>query len=404
MCQLTFATFKNPTYTRMYSTMSIIMNTYTLHHDGWGIFAGTEIFKTAMNAQNTSDIGEIVLRYHDKTFPIMSHVRDSSWGAKVCKENSHPFETENFILMHNGTLVVKKAFANEVEEIKKKNKASADIIDSEIFVMYLEEKYKESTIVNKDKRFIAAISLSMKAFGGKFAFLIYCKSSGTYYIIRGRTADLYAVTFSKESALCGLVVNTERTCLEKTIHVFESITQATDIKLVSSEISELEKEAIYKYRANSLIKIGDLKEEEKETIPFVREYPTKSVITYYNGATTECVIENSLFTKLFNFMDLHYLSVEDMDKLFYFTMGNGILLTDKQDLEEFLNKVVHRLSVKKDFKKDLIKILVEKRLASIPIKFYEKNNFQFPYMMITERSEQMRFIKEFRRYVELRYG
>jgi predicted glutamine amidotransferase len=101
MCQLTFCRFTSPNLTKMFASISIISNTYISNHDGWGIYASGNVFKTEMNAQLTSDIGICINDVYTKPSPIITHVRMASYGAKVCQENSHPFETENFVLAHN---------------------------------------------------------------------------------------------------------------------------------------------------------------------------------------------------------------------------------------------------------------------------------------------------------------
>ena len=64
MCQLTFCKFQTPIQTKIFTTLSIISNTFASHHDGWGIYGGETIFKTHMNAQSTSDIGKIIEEYN----------------------------------------------------------------------------------------------------------------------------------------------------------------------------------------------------------------------------------------------------------------------------------------------------------------------------------------------------
>ena len=395
MCQLTFCKFSTSAHTELYTTMSLISNTFVTHHDGWGIFGGGKVFKTYMNAQLTSDIGKLVHDYHVEKSPIISHVRLSSIGTKVATENSHPFETDNFILMHNGTLGIKEEFKVQIEEIKKKINAKIDIIDSEIFTFALENEF------NRVKDVPKALINTMSMFCGKFAFIIYCKPENVYYIVRGKTAELYFSVFSIDKKTIGLVVNTEKSAFERTVHLFENLLQTINVNITHTDIAEIEKESIFRYQANKLIKVGEIKEVEKETIPFYQWAGQK----YQKKTFTESgVAESSMIKQVSDFMNLYYLSIEDVDKLLFFTIGKGILTVDKNDMKAFLHRIANRLTVKHKFRANILKILEETKLSFIPISFYTKYSYQFPYMLIKNRADQDKFLISLRLYLKELYA
>jgi predicted glutamine amidotransferase len=395
MCQLTFCKINIPAQTEMFSILSLICNTFISHHDGWGIFGGGKIFKTHMNAQLTTDIGKIIEEYHVRTSPIISHVRLASFGTTISSDNSHPFETDNFVLAHNGTLVVKKKSEVTIDEIKKKNVTKADVIDSEIFTFALESEYA------KVKDVPTALKNAMDMFCGKFAFMIYCKPENQYYIVRGKTAELCFTVFSREETIIGIAVNTEKDSLNRTIHLFSNLLLGSGIEVEYTPIEELNKETIYLYKASKLIKVGEIKESEKETIPFSSnwDYSTVKKTTYKHSS-----IDIGVINKTINFMEEFYLSVDDIDRLLFFTVEKGILTIEESDMDDFLTKVIPRLTTSKHFRKDVGKLIEKYKFPFIPFDFYKENNHQYPYMLITSRSEQISFINELEKFLKEKYA
>jgi predicted glutamine amidotransferase len=382
----------------MFASMSIISNTYQANHDGWGIFGGGEVFKTEMNAQMTSNIGEWVNKVHIKTSPMITHVRLASIGGKVCQENSHPFETTSFVLAHNGTLVIKRGKEVYINGLKTKWKAEKpDIIDSEVFALVLEEEYKF------EKDFVKVLNKTMDNFCGKFAFIIYCKPEDSYYIVRGKSADLHVVTFTKEQdVIAGIAVNTEKTSLERTIHIFENCLQANNLILKHTDIEELAKETIYKFGANKLVKVGEIKESEKEYGPFPsttynRDY-TRNSFSGNNGFNEKT--NTDLINDVLTYMNLYSLSLEDLDRILFFTMNKGILRITEDEMVIFLKKVTPKLCAVKKFRKEIDETLTKNKFQIIPQRFYEKATYPFPYMLISGKQDQRDFVKLLGEYLK----
>lgn len=394
MCQLTFCRFQSLEQTKIFTTLSIISNTFISHHDGWGIYTGGRLFKTEMNAQLTSDIGTLVNDICKDKSPVISHVRLASIGSKVSNDNSHPFETENFVLAHNGTLTVKKDSEDDVNKIKKKHEKD-EAIDSEVFAICLEDGYI------KEKNFVALLKKTMNMFCGKFAFIIYCKPENVYYIIRGKTAELHCVNFYSGNKAVGFVVNTEKVSLDRTAQLFECSLQSVGVEISNSEIVELDKETIYKYSAYKAHKVGEIKENEKEVTPFFshdRSYTTKR-----NSFGNSTYVSDRVFAttkSLIKFMKKYYLSLEDLDKIFYYTMNKGILTIEEEDLELFFEKITSKLGVSKKFVGDVEDILYPNKLQAIPFRFYTDNGFTFPYMTIKDMDTQMKFLEKLRKFAK----
>lgn len=137
---------------------------------------------------------EVVIGSH-----VAFHVRKVSAKYskdEILKENAHPFEGENFILMHNGTVGGKHVTA-------EKNKT---IIDSRIFHRELEKNWKEK----KEKEGIPeVIQKTINDFSGKMAYIIVQKSTGKVFVLRNKRADLHKFPILYKKKVVGYGINTE---------------------------------------------------------------------------------------------------------------------------------------------------------------------------------------------------
>ena len=167
MCQLALINTNNLLLNRVLTTCALIQNS-TDNKDGWGIYQENGLAYRSKNcAAESVNIGSRLNTCITNTNPVILHTRKASTnnGAKtICEKNSHPFDSKDFILMHNGYLIPKS-------DEHKKELEKLNIIDSEYFLRKLQERYE------KDADFIASVRETMALFDGKFAFLIYCKSA-----------------------------------------------------------------------------------------------------------------------------------------------------------------------------------------------------------------------------------
>lgn len=174
---------------------------------------------------------------------IMSHVRAASYGFKVISlDNTHPFQVDNIILMHNGTLAP--------AEGKEKDLKIDDKIDSYWFLHHLAKD------VVKDKEILKPehIAKAMESFTGKFAFLIHdLRLPDVIYVVKGRTANLSMTNYMIGDESIAFAINTDDDNLDGII--FPCFLKAmTDEEMIAADTVDLDPESIYKY----YIKKGEL--------------------------------------------------------------------------------------------------------------------------------------------------
>ena len=399
MCQLTFCSFESNELTRIFATLALITNARFTHHDGWGIFGGKEIFKTNLSADATSNIGDLVRRCHVKNAPMLCHVRLASVGAKVTEDNAHPFETKDFVLMHNGTLAYKTAAYEKEKRLRDKYKLPFDTIDSHYFLLELQEIFED------EKDFVKALTKTMDLFRGKFAFLIYNKHDQKYYVVRGKTADLHIVTFKKDDKITGVAVNTEKISLSNTTNIFSNLFQIGGADLKYGEITLLDAETIYQYAGDfTFTKVGTIKETEKEyaAVPFAGGGGKYQTHTNSGGKTTGTGnnLNDNMSNTFQEFADKYLLSVEDMDKLVLLLLEKNMLSCERHDIAIFVNKFVPRLACSRKFRDSVKRILTENHFHFVPHQFYIDKDFQWPFMMLKDKGVQTRFLRELESYIK----
>lgn len=249
MCELTLVNMKDRDLNKTWVKIQAIINSKN-NQDGFGLFSNGKLWKTDKPANNLI-FSNILEKIVDEN-PILVHVRKSSNYSysfstkdktvikKVTKEHSHPFESQSFILAHNGTL---RAFAGtRANSLEITNKEK---IDTQIFLIRLEEEYQKS------RNFIKAINSAMSEFYGKFAFLVFSKDENKFYVVKGATADLYLAEIGN-----GFLINTEFTSLKTSIALYLNLVGLDTIK----RIIPIKEESIYEVTEGGLNKVGTVKE------------------------------------------------------------------------------------------------------------------------------------------------
>lgn len=250
MCQLIFASTSNLALQRLCVYFMMKNDTITNNKDGYGILLpGAEsIIKnpTDFNDVNFSD----TLMKFGKGSEVIAHVRaafSGIGGKKTGVEFNHPFIGNDFVLAHNGVL-----------SYKDKNKEpEKDKIDSQIFLGELDTMYE------KVKEFPKAIVDTMEMFQGKFAFLIYHKSTKQYYAVRGKTANLHlSYLYNDTKEQIGYLINTDEKSLKLALKDIETVYAAFRIKMGYSEPKLLKEESIFLLEKDNIKLIGEIKESE----------------------------------------------------------------------------------------------------------------------------------------------
>lgn len=421
MCQLTLTNLGSARLNSLHTYNSLLTNSWTSHKDGFGFYdINSGITKSRLQPAVCVNLGELLRDKIKGTDPIISHVRLASggWSNKIIDDkNSHPFEQETLILAHNGTLEARDPELEKEERFKDK-------IDTEMFSILLDEKYKENKDIAKSLHEVYSL------FYGKFAFMIYSKIDNNFYLARGSSADLWftGVYLSNKDPnkmeSLGFIVNTSTEDLRKAIFItsnhadmFMKTRLDWDAKfelLTENSIFILNK------KTNLLDKIGEVKQESK---PYVyQSYPqqkevnkniinipsvnskngskdTRSnngiVIYDLKGNPIVNTPPDPLLGEVLNFMWRFNLEIRDIDELLYHTLGFPLLYCTGVEIETFLQFVVPELEERSGEQKNIKKAwdsLKNKSLLSGE-ELISKYGLQFPYIL-SDISEIRRIKKE----------
>jgi len=269
----------------------MVENSSTLNKDGGGIYFDGILYKSGEQACINTDIPYELKKKYKSDTPIIAHVRAATVGTSnkkvISADNSHPFESEHYILEHNGSLDRKTPFSKEEKE------EFGDKTDSEVFLLSMEKNY------SAEKKFEDIIKETMEEWEGKFAFIIRDKTSGVDYIVRGKSADLYIshlVTYSYRkkdntkneyetviSSHHGYVINTQKNSLDKVNVLMEMLMPLNGFNTISfTDPILLEKETIFRADKFKIEKIADITENDRPVITthFGAGYDYNS---YYNN-------------------------------------------------------------------------------------------------------------------------
>jgi predicted glutamine amidotransferase len=268
----------------------------------------------------------------DKETTIISHVRAASFKFKelVDIENTHPFQVDNLILMHNGTL----ATDNEDLEIEKQ-------IDSVWFIQHLAD------IVKGRKLNPTHIVKAMEEFTGKFAFLIVdMKQPTKIFVVKGRTADLYYTTIrdGRNKVLATAINTSENNLKFSYAPMYWRAIKGT--KLIIQEPEELDDESIYIYdtETSELVKTGFEIKEETTVTTTQRMYPRGGdgedhwhpQMGYHSGYVSPASID-TMIDKISNLAFTMRLGYTEINLIFQLLFNTPLLFAEKEHIEPFLD-------------------------------------------------------------------
>lgn len=343
------------------------------HGDGFGIMQLDRHTKTKIAPILTTNWGSFTDKIIKSSSPIYSHIRQASHGIEVCDENSHPFESESFLLMHNGTLI---------KTGETKSYAQGRESDSKIFLQELEKNYVELS------DFVAAFNKTMSGFWGKFAFLIYAKKEKKNYIIRGLTAHLYKVDLIDDNKnVLGFMINTDKENLERCALMISNISQIlnkTDLKF--SDAVVLQANSIFVHNENELTRLSDTKEnEEVKAIQKAHSYDYSEYGWWGTNKNNKSVSDNkvddtSSLYKICTFQTRNYYSPRDMALIYSLYMGGRELLqATEEELKVFADKVLPRLTPKGGI--STLRFLKNelKEYKCIPMLLYTTYGLEYPW-------------------------
>jgi predicted glutamine amidotransferase len=385
MCQLSLLNVGEDLNKLLLATMLQI--NVTGNRDGTGFLSvrekDIEVWKTEKSADVIGDLGLKIRKKISGNSPVMAHVRSASPGMPVTELNAHPFMGDRFILAHNGRLHRKGA---KIQFSSAAEKDAPDIeSDSVVFLNALEAYYK----TNPGSNFVTAFDSVMKEFVGKFAFLIYDMQTNEHFVVRGNTADLHIADVytpgtgkTKEPKHIGFIVNTSKRDLLDSLWFASQILQATTGKdIFFSDVTEIEKNSVYKVEGLTLVKLGEVKENA-----VVYESHTYNQVATGRTQTSPALSQNPVLKyaeAIYRYMVDHFFSYSDIDILLERTTGKPMSEVSESDLEFFVNVWIPRLSASKALRNDIQQIIGE--FASIyPFIYTKIPDLQYPWTLNTK--------------------
>lgn len=323
-----------------------------IHNDGWGLgsFNG-DAWKCSLPMQYTSDAGHILSKIKSGKQIFLGHIRQASAKVPVLAKNAHPFKKDGIVFAHNGTLTPKDESKFVLEEtIEEKDSKTGEIktvtvkrSDSLVFFEEFLKHYKG------EDTFVDALKETMELFWGKFAFVFIINK--TYYIVRGKTADLH-ISYIKEEAkqdakIIGWAVNTSKDILDKSLILLSNLEELDGRNPVNFTFPAILKaETIYKASKTGLVELGEIKENDK-WVSTKSYYPADSwgkraagESNFTTGTTTETKNEHKVFRRIAEFMFGNSLSVADLQAIFGAVYGASLQEVTMPMLVHFCKRII----------------------------------------------------------------
>jgi predicted glutamine amidotransferase len=379
MCQLILANTHNKTINRLFYFMLTLKDSDVSNKDGFGYTTGERVYRTEKTPIQAG-IGTVVGNSSIDTGTIAGHVRQASFGTiafpkLVGIDHSHPFVTEDYILMHNGTLEFKDS--KELEKYKDKQ-----YIDSRMFVLELQEmKNKTPT-----ELFPVILNKTMAKFRGKFAFIIYEKATKSFFIIRGKTADLHMAKVIVEG-VPGIVINTALKELKESLGFITELGKVLGIEMSYEEPVIIKPETINILNPDSIQEIGIITETVKP-LPVTIWEGYEETPNYYGRGYNRQYYEHTpkeldpVVSEIVAFMVKAGVEPEELDEIWYHMFGNGLLNITTAQAKSFTKTALPAFYKRHGSKQfQFYQRLMEKFKAYNIASFFGKTGLQFPYML-----------------------
>lgn len=110
---------------------------------------------------------------------LVGHNRFKTQGSADKMENNHPFETENFIVVHNGVL-------RNDDELKQTYNLNYDVETDSYIIIALMEYFFSNNYTDED-----AIKLTAELIQGSYSVLVYCKTTKRLFYFKEKNTDFY---------------------------------------------------------------------------------------------------------------------------------------------------------------------------------------------------------------------
>lgn len=379
MCQLTFANTNNRLLNLITATVAVEYNSRTVNKDGVGFSYKGEIIRWPTFPMNVPDMGVHLKKLVKGTSGIMCHVRQATTGAKLSIDDTHPFESSNLILAHNGTL--KRKIYLKDDEGK---------MDSRIFLDELEVTYQE------DENLVLALDRAMKKFTGKFAFLIYDKKNKVYYAARGTTANLsMSAVSTPDGTNIGYVINTDQDDLLKIAAIVWDISGYLGTPIIFGEPKKLEDNSVYILAKDSIVHAGKVTENYVASTTYSTRWPSVSNGTGNNNKGNGTEIFDVYLEEAINFLTVYSLSIGDINIISNLVLKKGLFELCEEEIKILVRNILPQIRCDKKFRKS-VKAVSKGQM--IPKTIYNDGGFQFPYPLINKEKDKLEFIRAVEKY------
>ena len=237
MCHISFVSNADELSVReLLSVMSAECNRNT---DGYGIFNSKNIYRSIEKELTISD--ELITTYKNSKW-VIGHNRFGTKGIATI-ENTHPFETENFVFCHNGIISNCDELEKEIGKVE---------VDSQAIGLLLEK--------HKSMAFDEMIKEAAKKIEGYFSVFLYDKrSSKLYYFKHNANFDFASVEYNGKKYLYGFTDD------EHFKDLFNTLKRKI-ITFAGKKVKplEIESDTVYEISKNKLVKICDFTAKVKE--------------------------------------------------------------------------------------------------------------------------------------------
>ncbi len=385
----------------------------TIHKDGWGFADGKGgSFRSGLSMYYTMDSGEILNReFKGGDGILLGHIRQASPQVPVLVKNTHPFTKKGISFVHNGKLTPKdeKNFVMEEELNEVDPKTHKPVIDEKTgknktvkikrsdSLIFFEEFLKH---YKDEAHFVDALKETMELFTGKFAMVFVI--NGSFYIVRGKTADLYISylhdgTFDskKNPGIGGWAINTSKEILDNSCILMSNLNlleggQALNFSLPSL----LKEETIFKAEKDGLVELGEIKENSVPTQNYNYDNKWRSDTTNFTDKKGTGAIKYKdlfkMYKQIFDFMGSYSLSPHDIQNIFGAVYSASLLEATEAMLKHFCNVVLLELSKKTEKN---IRRRLKKAVNGGYLFRYQYKDIEYPWML-NSKTEQIKFIEE----------
>lgn len=336
--------------------------------------------------------GEIFL---DTANLVLSHTRNKTQGDHQENQNNHPFQTEHFILSHNGTI-------SNSEMLKKQFNLDYEVeTDSYVIVALIEHFYKEN-----DGDVVSAIQTASSYLKGGFACWMYDKTKENvylfrksnpidYYIDREKGIFIFASTSTIINNAYGKVYgqdifNSTVTSKEETIYCLNG----DKLYNVGELTPELETETTTQKQLPKFETQEVPKEAQKiSQILDASNYPYRlsyiegdTVIIFKDEALKDAVLDTKMRDHLYNIKEFYRVTIPDKElkefsRQFRHYLMNNLLPDLEDEKDEFwlylaLGELSNLFGVGYALFDDQIKIMIPKNIDAQKDKKWIRGYFE----------------------------